>query len=166
MDTDSTKKTAAKSATAGTKSAAAPAKVKSAGSHTKKASAAPRKAPVTKSEAVASAEKVAKTPVLVTSAAPQNMAPELKKKDLIDLVTERSGVKKNAVKPVVEALLAVLGEEMAKGRDLNLAPMGKLKVTRIKQMASGRIVICKLRQSDAASDAEKAAKDPLADAAE
>lgn len=119
----------------------------------------------TKTEAVASAEKVAPIPVVVTSAEPQVNTPEMKKKELIDVVTERSGVKKRSVKPVVDALLAVLGEELAKGRELNLQPLGKMKINRIKQMSNGRVVMCKLRQSDNDED-ETPSTDPLADAAE
>lgn len=72
---------------------------------------------------------------------------DLKKKELIDLVVGRSGIKKKDAKPVVEAMLAVLGETIAGGRELNLQPMGKLRINRTVDKGNGRVIVCKLRQS-------------------
>lgn len=72
--------------------------------------------------------------------------PELRKKELIDLVVERSGAKKKDAKPAVEAMLAVLGEALADGRELNLRPFGKLKVTRQSEKSNGTIIVCRVRQ--------------------
>lgn len=78
--------------------------------------------------------------------------PELKKKELVDLVVDRSGIKKKDAKPVVEAMLAVLGETIASGRELNLQPFGKLRINRAADKGNGNVIICKLRQSKAAMD--------------
>ena len=59
----------------------------------------------------------------------------------------RSGVKKKDAKPVVEAMLAVLGEALADNRELNIQPLGKVKVRRAKQMPNGRVLVTKIRQS-------------------
>ncbi|WP_245723249.1 HU family DNA-binding protein [Lutimaribacter saemankumensis] len=99
----------------------------------------------------------------MTTTTPALTAPEMKKKELIDVVVKRSGIKKKDAKPVVEAMLAVLGEELARGREMNVKPLGKVKINRIKQLPNGRVVMCKLRQNDAPATP---AKDPLADAAE
>lgn len=72
---------------------------------------------------------------------------EMKKKELVDLVVSRSGVKKKDAKPVVEAMLAVLGESIAEGREMNLQPFGKLRINRTVEKHNGRITVCKLRQS-------------------
>lgn len=72
--------------------------------------------------------------------------PDLRKKDLIDAVLERCEVKKRDAKPVIEAMLAVLGEALAEGRGLNLEPLGKLRVNRAVERKDRRIVVCKLRQ--------------------
>ena len=85
--------------------------------------------------------------------------PDLKKKELIDLVVERSNIKKKDAKPVVEAMLAVLGETIASGRELNLRPLGKLRINRTTDKGNGRVIICKLRQS---YDVESGSKDTLA----
>ena len=85
---------------------------------------------------------------------------EMRKKELIDLVVARSGIKKKDAKPVVEAMLAVLGQAIGDGRELNLQPLGKLRINRSVQKSNGRVVVCKLRQSLR----EPRAKVPLADA--
>lgn len=89
---------------------------------------------------------------------------DLKKRELIDLVVARSGIKKKDAKPVVEAMLAVLGETIAEGRELNLQPLGKLRINRAVERGNGRVIICKLRQS--LSTPMTPGNDPLAEAVE
>jgi DNA-binding protein HU-alpha len=91
-------------------------------------------------------------PVSKPAKAPEPVVaePELKKKELLDLIVARSGIKKKDAKPVVEAMLAVLGETVASGRELNLQPLGKLRINRTEIKENGKVIICKLRQSKAA----------------
>lgn len=89
----------------------------------------------------------APTPKLVTVSTPVVAEADLKKKELVDLVVEKSGIKKKDAKPVVEAMLAVLGETIAAGRELNLQPLGKLRINRAEEKSNGRVIVCKLRQS-------------------
>jgi len=77
---------------------------------------------------------------------PEVARPDLRKKELIDAVLERCEVKKRDAKPVIEAMLAVLGETLAEGRGLNLEPLGKLRVNRTVDRKDRRIVVSKLRQ--------------------
>jgi nucleoid DNA-binding protein len=86
-------------------------------------------------------------PVVVEGPTPVVSGPVMRKKELVDLVVERSGIKKKDAKPVVEATLAVLGEALADARELNLQPMGKIKVRREKIMPNGRVLVTKIRQS-------------------
>ena len=89
--------------------------------------------------------------------------PAMRKRELIDLVVQRSGAKKRNVKPAIDAALAVLGEALAEGRELNLAPMGKLKVTRMKQAGNGQIINARLRQPmPAKQDDAESSETPLA----
>lgn len=74
------------------------------------------------------------------------LAVELKKKDLIDRVVKASGMKRGQVKPAVEATLAVLGDALQKGEDLNLEPMGKLKVKNEKDVGAAHIYSCRVRR--------------------
>ncbi|MDP5216539.1 HU family DNA-binding protein [Ruegeria sp. 2205SS24-7] len=108
------------------------------------------------------ADAAAPKPKVVAST-PVVAAPELRKKELIDQVVVRSGVKKKDAKPAIEALLAILGETVAEGRELNLQPFGKLKINRSEEKANGRVVICRLRQSAAVAEKEK---EPLAQPAD
>jgi DNA-binding protein HU-alpha len=85
---------------------------------------------------------------------PSQTAPMLKKKELLDAVVERSGVRMKFAKPTVEAMMAVLGEAIAEGRDLNLPPMGKIKQQRTKDAANVRVTVAKIRQSKRDGDAE------------
>ncbi len=90
---------------------------------------------------------------IVTDVTPSVSAPELKKKDLIDAVVERSGVKKKFAKPAIEAMMAIMGEALAEGREMNLQPLGKIKINRIKAVNNGKVVMTRIRQSDQALEA-------------
>lgn len=130
--------------------------------------------------AVAADEVTAPEPRLVSQTDTIVTEPDLKKRELIDLVVARSNIKKKDAKPVVEAMLAVLGETIAQGRELNLQPLGKLRINRTVEKGNGRVIICKLRQSlstqtnpgtdpDAGPDTDPESgpgKDSLAEAAE
>lgn len=111
---------------------------------TKARTSKPSAAPDTAAEAVASEETTAQ-PVEVA----EGRVPSLRKRELIDKIVKRSGVKKKAAKPVVEALLAELGETLAAGRELVLPPLGRFKINREKSLANGRVMILKVRQKDA-----------------
>ena len=87
------------------------------------------------------------TPVVVDGPQPVVSGPVMRKKELIDLVVERSGLKKKDAKPIIEATLAILGEALADTRELNLQPLGKIKVRREKLMPNGRVLVTKIRQS-------------------
>ncbi len=91
---------------------------------------------------------------------------ELKKTELIDLVVSRSDIKKKYAKPVVEAILEVLGETLARGREMNLQPFGKVKYNRTKETTSARVIVAKIRQSKPAKTRSSAPKSTVADAAE
>ena len=80
----------------------------------------------------------------------------MKKKELIEAVVARSGIKKKDAKPVVEAMLAVLGEALQDGRALNLHPMGKGKINREKKLASGRMLVARIRQNETAGSSDDA----------
>lgn len=102
-------------------------------------------------------------PKVVKLSEPVVARTDLKKKDLIDEVVTRAGVKKKDAKPIIEAVLEVLGDTLADGQELNLQPLGKLRINRSEDHGNYRIIVCKLRQQ---IGAPKAAEDPLAEAAE
>ena len=81
------------------------------------------------------------------AADPVKIAPTMRKKELIAAVVERSGRKKKDVKPVVEAMLAVLGDALGADRDMNLPPFGKLRIQKVKNLRNARVTLARLRQS-------------------
>jgi len=79
----------------------------------------------------------------------------LKKKELLQMVAERSNLNNNKVKPVLEAMLEVLGEAIAEGRELNLQPFGRVKINRQKEVGNARVTIAKIRQPHPKDGAEE-----------
>ncbi|WP_223274698.1 HU family DNA-binding protein [Tateyamaria sp. syn59] len=110
-----------------------------------------------------------KTTVVVDAPTPVVSGPMMRKKELVEAVVARSGLKKKDVKPAVEATLAVLGEALKEGRSMNLEPMGKVKINREKKLASGRMMVARIRQREpklrdlAETPDSPAAPDPAAD---
>ncbi|WP_245540878.1 HU family DNA-binding protein [Octadecabacter antarcticus] len=69
----------------------------------------------------------------------------IKKPEFIDRVMAETGLKKKDVKPVVEAMLAVLGRALIAGEELIVPPLGKVMINRSKQVANATIINIKLR---------------------
>jgi hypothetical protein len=90
----------------------------------------------------------------------------LKKKDFIDRAIERSGLRKADAKAAVEATLAVLAEALAKGEELVLPPLGKIKVAREKAHPRGRILMLRLQLTPDEAGEFTGGTEPLAEAAE
>lgn len=127
---------------------------KPATAKTAKPAAAKKPAKPSLSSVPPAPQAVVAEPKLVAGQTPVVAGPVMKKKELIDTVVERIGAKKKDVKPVVEAMLAVLGDALAEDRELNLPPFAKLRIQRVKQMSTARVTIAKLRQpTPAAKDA-------------
>ena len=105
--------------------------------------------PVAKPVAVAVTAAViatANAPADTPENTPADAAYVLRKKELIDRVVARSGIKKKDAKPTIEAMLAVLGEALSKGEELNLHPMGKMKVTRVIEKPNAVVMVTKVRR--------------------
>lgn len=103
-------------------------------------------------------------PRVVDAPTPVIIGPMMRKKELIEAVVERSGLKKKDVKPVVETMLAVLGEAIGDNRELNLPPMGRMKIRREKKLANGRMVVAKIRQTTPSERSEPSDATQLPDA--
>ena len=63
-----------------------------------------------------------------------------KKVDLIEAVTDSTGLKRSDVKVMVEATLASLADALSKGKDLNVPPLGKIRQVKTKDLPSGAAV--------------------------
>jgi len=116
--------------------------------------------------ALGSEVKTAAPEPAVTKTTNIDLKQVMKKPDLIAAVVEKSGKKKGEVKPVLEAALAVLGEAITEGKELNLPPFGKLKPHKTKETVNARVVIAKIRQPKANAAAKEAPKEPSEPSAE
>jgi DNA-binding protein HU-alpha len=85
----------------------------------------------------------------------------VKLKTFLERVVARSGAKKNEARPVVEAVLDVLGEALHAGEELNLPPLGKIKVSRQKDTGGGEVLVVRLKRGGAKP--KVAATEALAD---
>jgi hypothetical protein len=101
--------------------------------------------PAKSAKAMPAAEKPALRVVETGAEAPPAKAGSLKLKDMVDQVAEATGGKKSDVKPVIEAMLKVMGTALATGTPLAVAPLGKLRVVKNK----GPALTLKLRLADA-----------------
>ena len=164
-----TRKTASKTTASASKPAPAKAKTTaasgSAGAKTTASSKTPARKTAPARTAASKATASGSTPAAATVVTEKSViaGPVLKKNDFIDRVVTATGMKKKDVKPVVETALVQLGEAIARGEELNLPGLGKLKINREKDLANARIFICKLRQPKGGG---ATAPDPLAEAAE
>lgn len=79
---------------------------------------------------------------------------QLRMKDMVERVMDRTGLKKGEVKASVEATLAVLGEALESGEDINTPGLGKMRVTREKPTPRGRMMMVKLVRNAKTPDPE------------
>lgn len=127
-------------------------KTGSATSSAKKTTTGAQKTSTAAKSATTAATKPPAATKTTTSTAPKPSVvatSEMRKPELIDKVVEQSGVRKKFAKPVVEAMLEVLGETLAKGRGLTVQPLGKVIIQRSKDAGNARVMIAKIRQSKA-----------------
>lgn len=82
---------------------------------------------------------------------------------LLAEVAADTGLKRTEVRQVLDAALGRMNAAIGAGRDLDLAPFGKLRAVKRKQGRNGETIVCRLRLSDAA---EKPGAEPLADTEE
>ena len=142
------KKTAAKKPVAKSRAAQKPsAAAKPATTTAKRASAPPKAAAARKPSADAF------TPA----------APIVRLKDLIDRVVASAGIKKKDAKPVIEVTLRHLGDALAAGEAMILQPLGRIRVNKTKEAASGDMLTIKLKRPGSGKPARKAAATGLAE---
>lgn len=91
-------------------------------------------------------------------------AQPLKKQELVERIVKASGAKKKDVKLIVEAALGVLGDALSAGEELNLPPLGKMKVNRQRDEGNAEVLILKLRRGGGkGGGATEAQKETLAE---
>jgi hypothetical protein len=81
---------------------------------------------------------------------------QFKKSDLLDQIVARSTLKKRDAKPALDAALALIGDALLRGDELNLPPLGKLRVVRTKALDNGaHLLTLKLRRQKDAAQSDK-----------
>ncbi|WP_439104363.1 HU family DNA-binding protein [Celeribacter marinus] len=122
------------------------------------------KSAAAKSAAAKSAATKAAKPTVVAASAVDIPVPaivtELAKKDFLDRVTEASGAKRAIAKKIVDAVLMELGDALQRGENVNLPPLGKVSINRLKEVPNAHVLIAKIRRSKVMVEAAKNADTP------
>jgi len=69
------------------------------------------------------------------------------KKHLVEKVARRVGVRKNEVRPILDAVLLELGAALAEDTQMMLQPLGKVVVKKAKDAGEATVYTCKIRHS-------------------
>lgn len=85
-----------------------------------------------------------------TSAAPAPVASptDIAKKELIERVTAKSGLKRGVAKQGLEATLSVLADLLTEERKISAAPLGNIRVVKTKQTANGTLSVVRVKMKD------------------
>ncbi len=86
----------------------------------------------------------------------------VRRKEFVARVVASSGLKPNAVKSALDAVLREIGDALSSGEALQLQPLGKLSVKRRRDLKNGEMLVCKLRRTTPPLKIDP----PLAEAAE
>ncbi|MEL7166342.1 MAG: HU family DNA-binding protein [Pseudomonadota bacterium] len=115
----------------------------------KTTTAKPKTPTVTPKTAATKAKAAApKAPVAtVSKLEPVVSGPDYRKKELLDAVAAKTGMKRAEVKKVVEATLYEMGAALQDSRDLNLQPFGVVKLQRERKLLEGRVLVTRIRQA-------------------
>lgn len=117
---------------------------KPARSKTRAAATKPRAVRKTVKPAVAKPVLVQSDPV-VADAKPDVDALEISKKELIERLVENADMKKGEARRALDAVLSVLNGALAEGANISAAPLGKIKIARTKDTATGQLVVCRVK---------------------
>ncbi|WP_415920328.1 HU family DNA-binding protein [Tateyamaria sp. SN6-1] len=151
--TTTAKTTKAKTSTAKTAATKTPAKT------TAKTTKPAAPTSVTEAAKAATAAAAPAAQATVTKLEPVVAGPALRKKELLDTVAQKTGMKRAEVKKVVEAALSTMGLALQESRDLNLQPFGTVKINRERKLPEGKVVVARIRQARDLSDDDTGAPD-------
>jgi DNA-binding protein HU-alpha len=121
----------------------------------------PKGIPAPKPRATAAVAAYDRAAATASAADGAEKATALKLRELVDRVVGATGAKKKVARELVEATLAQLGAALAKGEELNLPGVGKVRVAKSADKAGRSLMTLKVRSAGAAK-----AKEPLAEVVE
>lgn len=122
-----------------------------------KAAALPRAA----AKPVKAPAKAASRPAAKPAAKAAEPTKVLKLKELVESAAKAADVKKKTARAVIEATLAIIGQALGEGSDLNLPALGKGHVNRHRNQARAEVLMIKLKRAHPAPAGGKGAKAPL-----
>ncbi|SLN11818.1 integration host factor subunit alpha [Pseudoruegeria aquimaris] len=77
----------------------------------------------------------------------EETAPVVNRKELLERVAAEAEVRKQIARPIVEATLAVLARALAEGEEINLQPLGNIKIKRTDDNENAHVIHARIRQS-------------------
>lgn len=80
--------------------------------------------------------------------------PVLKKQEFVARIVATTGIGQRNAKAVLDAALAALGDALSAGVEVNLPPLGKLKVNHARTDGATKIMILKLRRGSGVRSAQ------------
>ncbi|MBI1494846.1 MULTISPECIES: HU family DNA-binding protein [Rhodobacterales] len=99
---------------------------------------------------------IVKAPATAAPAAAAQEASEdtrILKKHLIEKVARRAGVRKNEVRPILDAILEEIGDNLAEDSQMVFQPLGKIVVKQVKDIGGATVYTCKIRRSGGKTEA-------------
>lgn len=85
----------------------------------------------------------------------ENGTEAFKRRDLVQLVSERAGVKKSDARDLMDVILDEIAKALHEGKDLHLPPIGKISIKRRAEQANGDVLTAKIKlkpRGDAGAD--------------
>lgn len=108
--------------------------------------------PAEKATGKASAKSAVKAAAKTVEKAVPAEETRVLKKHLIEKVALRSGLRKNEVRPVLDALLEEIGGNLEENAQMILQPLGKIVVKQAKETDGATVYTCRIRRSGLKSD--------------
>jgi hypothetical protein len=78
----------------------------------------------------------------------------LRRKDFLELVATRAGSRKSDTRTVTDAALAVIAEALARGEDVVLPPLGRIRVVKRRDGDRSRVLTLRLSQQTGGAPSE------------
>lgn len=92
------------------------------------------------------AKAKAPKPKIVSAATPIVDAGQVKKPEFLDRALARCDIKRRDAKPAIEAALAEIAEILLAGDEVNIPPLGKIKVVKARDVGEGaKVLTLKMR---------------------
>ena len=107
---------------------------------------ATKTSPKTTASKTVKANSADKAKMQVETDTNNNVSTMIRRKEMVERIVAKSGLKPNEVKTMLDAVLSELGDALSAGEGLNLHPLGKVTINRRKKLGDKEVLICKIRR--------------------